>query len=319
MAKKRLKQPHTRAKFNKPTTQTTADFSAILSASISTTSHGTYDAALNTLTKFLRVQRACDSHHPLNPVTCTEDELTQFLVSLSQQKMAAPDTYRCALLHAQRVQGCDEFAAKKKFILACKGIRNNHVKSIKGVITLEQLQSLVISIENSTQYFIPTCTKCKHYTKNDFNKRLSLWIQLQFLAQLRPGELKTLETDDITKTTQRTRNGKTVETNSLLFRCRKNEQGGGLYPIPDAVFHQLLISRDKNGMFLVPRCADTHIGAALSRGATIFKWNKKLVWVAHALRHTVFTILENQIQTAVDEFVSNISSPVFRGTYTKPR
>ena len=111
---------------------------------------------------------------------------------------------------------------------------------------------------------------------------------------------------------------KAFELPSLFFESRKNELEGGFLRISKQA--QLLfqeVSKLSTNDFILPKCVDTHIGAAINKAASLLHWHPDVIWVAHALRHSAFSTLEQGITEAVDNYVTQVASSTFRNTYAK--
>ena len=325
------KQPHTRASFEQgKLNKDTPSMAQLIGASITASSRSTYTAALNTLARFLQATRALQKIP--NPITCKEQEFEAFLGEIAKQGLSTGDTFRCALLHEQRRMGVPCFAGQKCFVLACKGIKRQHQPAVKGIITIQQLSDLIARIETQNEStrnmtvktFVPQCKTCTAVgnTKRAvaaFNTQLARAIELQFFAQLRPGELEKLKARDLILTTEGTGKER-QEVFFLYFASRKNAQDPGKLVIPNPgvqVFKRLAQSKAPDD-FILPRCIDRHIGEAMRQGQADLGWHPDMVWVAHCLRHSVFSTLATTVQAAVDSFVAGVSADTFRGTYTIP-
>jgi integrase len=238
----------------------------------------------------------------------------------AEQKVRSTATYRSALLWYQRRAGVEAFASERSFILAAKGAKSQSQKAHKGVITPQQCMELTKLVLESPDYFVSTCKHCpQNITAVDFNKQLVDDLLMQWLAKLRPGELEKLRVRDLIATYETLRTGQSVVVNSLLFADRKNSEGGPLIISDEAKDHFLKMSIHKEkDSFLVPKCADTHIGQCLAVASVLLQWHPDVIWVAHSIRHSAFTDLEKGVTEAVDAFTSSVVSATLRGTYTTP-
>lgn len=90
-----------------------------------------------------------------------------------------------------------------------------------------------------------------------------------------------------------------------------------LTKIGSQLFDSLVAQGAGTKPFLTRRCIDSHIGAAIRVAAGSLQWHPDVVWVAHSLRHGVFSHLHIAVQSAVDEFVAGVTETTFRG-YTQP-
>jgi hypothetical protein len=240
----------------------------------------------------------------------TEAEFEAFLVDTSKSGSTSGTSYRSALLWAQRVANVPTFASLKKFQLACRSIKSKRPVSEKGTITLAQLEELCRMMDSWKETSEIKCKTCKCNSQT-----LRLWIRFQFHATLRPGELELLQRDSLISTTEVAENDDQREAHYLLFGVpRKNARQGGKYRI-DAHARALFVElRDTSdyGKYLVPKCADRHIGQLMQVASVRLQWNPQLVWVAHSIRHSAFTELKSKVQVAVNEFVAQVTNSTFQ-------
>ena len=192
---------------------------------------------------------------------------------------------------------------------------------------LEAFQNLVLNYPN---FFVPVCKLCTLFFKDKFNtedasfcavfnRAIVNWTDFQYSARLRPGEAELLQIKD-KHSSMHQLGDNMVECDFLFFRVpRKNDLGGPfrLDLAASEVFETLAADRPKDA-FLVPRCADRHIGEAIRKASGVLEWHPDVVWVAHCLRHSIFTSLTEAVASAVNEFVTGVTQQTLTGTYTVP-
>lgn len=314
-------QPHPVFDPNLPVPVTADEaLNILVTDSVKNSSQKTYASALNTISKFLKVQRSCDDDQ--EPATTTREEFSLFLCSLKEQNVASANTFRSALVWEQRRCKREIFAIEKTFVKAATGASSGVVSSCKGVITPAMLEDLGGKTLEAVSHFVPTCNLCLMFDPRlsqpwFFNMILLKWISFQYWGRLRPGEIELLHINDLFASMHENTQGEMVEVNFLNFRVpRKNDDKPfRLDVLALNLFRSLAGPRSGEEGYLAPRCADKHIGA---HGSELLHWHTGLVWVAHSLRHGVFTTLTNAVQAAVNEFVTGVTNSTLNGTYIVP-
>ena len=268
-------QPHVVATFDYVDVPADLALNALVTDSVRQSTIKTYESALHTIGKFLHAHRKLLILCPF-PEGCTmsREEFTLFLYSLQQQGSSSANTYRSALAWDQRRQGVELFALEKTFIKACKGTTKNIQKVFKGVITPAMLEDFLSLVRKSTKTYVPSCKCCNTFfldnfklTTEDptfcdvFNLSLCHWTDFQYSARLRPGEAEVLKIQD-KHSSMHLLGSAMVQCEFLFFAApRKNDSGGPfrIDVLASAVFDKLAAGRPKES-FLVPLCADKHIG-----------------------------------------------------------
>lgn len=293
----------------------------LIKQSVKASSQATYTAAANTICTSLAKQRKVSTDQ-VHLHTITPDEYTLFMEECQNRKLSSTGTYRSAILKAQLAHNQSPWASSKQAIEEAKGAASMHQSLQRGVITPAQCNQLCTLIINSRKHFVPPCNLCweqhrKHPAR--FNEKLVSNIKLQWLAKLRPGELEKIKKHSLVTTFEALRSAdrnalhQSIEVHQLIFSRKNGEQ---LIISTDAAEHfHSLSAHLKSDDFVTARCADKHIGAALAAGATALGWSQSVTWVAHCLRHSVFTNLEAGVTKAVDNFVATVVSDTLRGTY----
>jgi len=322
-------QPHTRfnAKRITPLVSVSDQAQTLIDNSVAKSTLSTYKSAQRTILKFLAATRNLPLED-LDLISITPDEFMHFLASLKDQGISSTHTYRAALAHAQKSAQIPTWAKDQQTVALATGARGHHTAADKGVLTPDQVCELLHLVLNSPHPFTAPCKNCwpaLHQNPALFNVVLADAIKLQWLARLRPGELSLLRRTDLVATLETINARSTLEppisvvVNQLNFTARR-KNGVGRYVISDdaALQFRKLAFYLPEQEFLLPPCTPTHIGQALRLAAEQLKWNPDLVWVAHGLRHSVFTSLEDNLKKVVDQWIAGVSSGVLRGTYIHP-
>lgn len=320
----RKKQQHVRFSIQKITTASEEEIRKdLVKSSVSAGSNKTYGYALKTLSSFLKEIRGNDE--PLESMR--PDEFIRFLQSCKDQDMSGAETYRSALIKHQLAKGVPQWARSPEILTLTKGVGHNHVSTPKGVITPDQCKDLCKLICSSKSYFVDPCSTCWKATPKIFNQDLSLRLKLQWMALLRPGELEKLKKKDLVKTLHhssrslrrdsRQAPGESIVVPQLIFTTKKNIKDNGAYMIsvPAAEVFEMLTKDLQPDDYIVPRCADKHIGEAIQKAAVALHWSDAVVWCAHALRKSVLTDLADAILKPTEAFCSGIASNTLHGFY----
>jgi integrase len=320
----RKKQQHVRFSIQKISTAPDEEIRKdLVKSSVSAGSNKTYGSALKTLSSFLKEIRG--SAQPLESMR--QDEFIRFLQSCKDQNMSHAETYRSALIKHQLAKGIPTWAQSPEILALTKAVGHNHISTPKGVITPAQCKDLCKLICSSKSYFVDPCSTCWNATPKVFNRDLSLRLKLQWMALLRPGELEKLKKKDLIRSLHHSSRslrrdslqepGESMVVPQLIFTSKKNIKDSGAYMIsePAAEIFEMLTKDLQPDDYIVPRCADKHIGEAVRKAASDLQWSDAVVWCAHALRKSVLTDLADAILKPTEAFCSGIASNTLHGFY----
>ena len=279
----------------------------LVRGSVKDSTNKQYDSRLRTLGKFLSSVRHVDD---TEVKSCSKLEYVNFLFNWKEQKMGPANGTAAALLQLHRMEGIPSFLEETDVKKAIKGAGTSCKKVDKGLLNPYMIGEFLSFIaECELADLGGTCFWCE----NDVHIRERLQLAVRAIVELplRPGNLKDLQMTDASA-----QDGIPL----IYIDALKTAPNGGQELATWEGFRILIEAQGLSpNAFLFPRCAQTHLAAALRKAEQWFLWPEGLVYAPHCLRHACMTKKTEMITQAVTKAVAGISAPTFKTVYTKPR
>ena len=325
------KQPHNRFQ-SSSTTERISTFnkdqqvSILVRSAVTEGTNKTYKSAVNTMIKFLKKHRKIQSSSDPIPISSmSEAEFIAFLSACKDRGITSTTTYRSALLQAQHADQVQPWAHDQRIITMTAGARGQHKPVEKGAITPDQFEALISLIQSSKTFFTPVCRDClSRYSTNHrtHNQHLIDMIKLQWLARLRPGELKQIRKRNLTSTFEPVTSFNPTSVQDQIVvpwivfeNPRKNGYGKFMINQPAADHFKAMTTDLQPHDFITSKCCDTHINQAIQEASAKLGWSSSLVWVAHGVRHGTLTHVHAALMRSTSTMITGITKGCLEGHY----